>query len=192
MCFRLEGKCEHDDSFILLQEGIILFAGDLRQSCTTIAVERGRESYSQYKILFGCRRGGYDDSCQRDSRFHKFRRQIRNRKLDAVCAGNFPVILSEVRLLGKCNEGSLFTPPTAPTTPTEAPTSSTPPTQALTSSPTSSPTSFQTFSPTSSQTFSPTSSPTAQEWILLYKRGTFEGTVHEALWNNIDEGKLPL
>ena len=52
MCFRLEGKCEHDDSFILLQEGIILFAGDLRQSCTTIVVERGRESYFKYNFFF--------------------------------------------------------------------------------------------------------------------------------------------
>ena len=124
MCFRLEGKCEHDDNFTLLQEGMIPFVGDLRQSCTTIAVERGRQSYSQYKILFGCRRGGYDDSCQRDSRFHKFRRQIRNRKLDAMCTGDYPVILSEVRLLGKCNEGSPTPPPTSPPsrTPTKLPT----------------------------------------------------------------------
>ena len=164
MCFRLEGKCEHDDNFTLLQEGMIPFVGDLRQSCTTIAVERGRQSYSQYKILFGCRRGGYDDSCQRDSRFHKFRRQIRNRNLDAVCTGDYPVILSEVRLLGKCNEGSLFTPPTAPTTPTEAPTKSlptSPPTEPPTSPLTRPPTSLPTSSPTRLLTQAPTSSSTS-------------------------------
>jgi len=124
MCFCLKGKCEHDDNFTLLQQGMTPFVGDLRQTCTTIAVERGSQSYSQYKILFGCRRGGYNNSCESNSRFHKFRRQLERRNNDAFCTGDYPVILSEIRLLGKCNEGSPTPPPTSPLSrpPTNLPT----------------------------------------------------------------------
>ena len=69
-----------------------------------------------------------------------------------MCTGNHPIILSKVRLLGKCNKGSLFTSPKAPITPTEAPASSPP-----TSPPTSSLTRYLTHPPTQAPTRSPTS-----------------------------------
>lgn len=133
MCFRLEGKCEHEGNFIPLQEGRIPF-GSLRQSCTTIKIN-GRQSYPQYKILFGCRRGGYDDSCQESSRLLGFRGQIKARRLEAECTGDYPIMLSEVKLLGKCNQG--LQNPTIPpaSSPTSSPTS--PPTQAPTQAPNS-------------------------------------------------------
>ena len=61
LCFRVEGKCEHENAFIPLQDGNIPF-GRSRKECISISIN-GRQSYSDYKVLLGCRRGGYTEDC---------------------------------------------------------------------------------------------------------------------------------
>ena len=144
MCYRIEGKCEHEKDFILLQDGSVPF-GKSRQNCVTILFD-GRLSYTHYKVVFGCRRGGYEESCQGGRRLNSLRRK-EVRKLNTYCAGDYPIMLSEVKLSGKCNEGLQK--------PTKSPTTSFP-TLKPTSFPTNKPTLFPTTKPTRPSTKIPT------------------------------------
>lgn len=57
MCYKIEGKCEGDTDFTLVQEGDLNLSED-RQTCTNLQI-RGRNQFSKYRITFPCQRGGF-------------------------------------------------------------------------------------------------------------------------------------
>lgn len=62
LCYEIYGECEHKKgTYDLLHHGMLELSAQ-RRSCHKVAIDE-RISYSRYKLMFGCRRGGYDGTC---------------------------------------------------------------------------------------------------------------------------------
>jgi len=65
LCYSIYGECKHKEG-----EYDLIHHGDLRlpaqrRRCVKLAIG-GRLSHSRYKLIFGCRRGGFDATCRSD------------------------------------------------------------------------------------------------------------------------------
>jgi len=84
-CYKIEGKCDGDKRYTLVQEGELDI---IHHTCVTVPIT-GRHEYTQYKVTFPCLRGGFD-ACE-----------------DATSCQNYPLMVSEVDLLAKCEQGEM-------------------------------------------------------------------------------------
>jgi len=82
-CYKIEGMCDYDTRFSLVQEGELDLSTEDRHTCVTIPV-LGRHEYSKYRVTFPCQRGGFD-SCE-----------------ESGSCKNYPMKISEADLLAKC------------------------------------------------------------------------------------------
>ena len=61
LCFSIQGECKNTGEYDLLYHGVLRLPAQ-RQRCVKVDIP-GRLSYSSYKLILGCRRGGYEARC---------------------------------------------------------------------------------------------------------------------------------
>jgi len=82
--YKIEGMCDGENRYTLVSEGPVEF-DESRNTCFTVAIT-GRFEFTRYKVTFPTLRGGFG-SCEGSS-----------------SCKNYPVIVSEVDLLAKCDD----------------------------------------------------------------------------------------